>query len=165
MLIGRSGQSFSEIWRYEPEVSKEADRQALPTGCAHVESSKGLARRADKTIVRTLLQRLETGLSLASRRTEPRYDADGFVQVFDEGRTGCMLGRASIRNISASGICISMPQRLASGRRVYLAGDGLNVDCIVRHAAAGCDGYIMGLEFIREPALSADDFSGLPAAW
>jgi hypothetical protein len=70
-----------------------------------------------------------------------------------------------MRNISASGACIAMPQRIAPGRRVHLAGLGLNVDCIVRHAGVGCSGYIMGLEFVPAPALSEKDRSGLPAAW
>jgi len=115
--------------------------------------------------VSRLLQRIEAGFNLLGRRTQPRYEASGPVLVYDGGPGGPFLENATLRNISASGACIAMQKRLVPGCHVYLAGPVIRGAAIVRHAGAGCDGYIVGLEFLCTKAQSDQDSSGLPAAW
>ena len=111
-----------------------------------------------------LLQRIEAGFNLLGRRTQPRYESSGFVQVYDGDASGPFLENAALRNISASGACIAMQKRLAPGCHVYLAGSTVRGNAIVRHAGAGCNGFIVGLEFISK-GQSDQGPSGLPAAW
>jgi len=114
--------------------------------------------------VSKLLQRIEKGLSVLGRRSEPRYYAQGLAHVYDKAG-GSLLGVARLRNISASGVCISMGRRLSPGDRVHLSGPGLGIDVVVRHCAAGSSGYVIGLEAIDSGALAPNCLSGLPAIW
>lgn len=120
---------------------------------------------ADTGIVPTFLQRFDSGLGIFSRRKEPRYEASGRAQVYENGHKGSYIGAASLRNISASGVCIAMPQRLLPGVRVHLAGPGLGIDAIVRHCVAGSSGYVIGLEVTACETSIQGDPSALPATW
>ena len=123
------------------------------------------ACNVDTGIVSTFLQRFESGLGIFGRRKEPRHEASGRAQVYENGSTGSYIGAASLRNISASGVCIAMQQRLTAGVRVHLAGPGLGIDAIVRHCAAGSSGYVIGLEVTARETSIQGDPSALPATW
>ena len=116
-------------------------------------------------IVSNILQHIEVGLNALGRRTEPRYQAEGVAEVREGGRSGRLIGTADLRNISTSGVCVSMRARLATGDRVYLAGPGLDIDVIVRHIAAGVSGYVIGFEKLASDCSCVSGLSGLPAAW
>jgi PilZ domain len=115
--------------------------------------------------VASLLHRFEAGLNLLGRRTEPRYEASGLVEVYDGGPRGALLASGCLRNISASGACIATQERLAFGHLVHLTGRSIASNAIVRHTAAGCEGFIIGREFVSATVSSDRDPSGLPAAW
>jgi hypothetical protein len=96
---------------------------------------------------------------------EPRYDVQGRAQVFTLAPTRAFIGEASLRNMSRSGVCISMETRLQNGDLVHLVGPGLGIDAIVRHSAAGTSGFVIGLEVIGPKSQEDRNILGLPAAW
>jgi hypothetical protein len=116
-------------------------------------------------VVSKIFQHIDVGPNGLRRRTEPRYEARGVVEVHEGGRSGRIIGTAHLRNISTSGVCVSMLSRLAAGDRVYLAGPGLNMDVIVRHSASGVSGYVIGFERLGSTSSCVSDLPGLPATW
>jgi hypothetical protein len=100
------------------------------------------------------------------RRREARFFANETVDIFAvSGKSETLLGKAVMRDISASGACVQMPSPLAPGADIRIVTSKTDVLAVVRHCGAAFTGYIIGVELKRSPDAGHASWSTLVATW